>query len=247
MVEQALRIAQASLGPLGHHVHGVGLDRDRFLLSDPGEVSFQGIQGDAAEIKSLAAAENGGQHPLGIGGGQHEHHPRRWFLQGFQQCVEGGGGKHVALVHHIHLPAGLHWCEARTLDQVADVVDTGVGGSIDFDDIESCARRDRGAELAATTGFGGGAVAAEAVERAGQDAGAGGFTGAPWPAEQICGRDAIAAQGMAEGGRNGVLPHQLVEPLGAVLVMQRLVGLAHATGMMPRDYSGFRASGRVEG
>ena len=59
----------------------------------------------------------------------------------------------------------------------------------------------------------------------------------------------LLREGMAKGGRNGVLPHQLVEPLGAVLVMQRLVGLAHATPSDGRETTQrlAGASGRAGG
>ena len=227
LIQQALGIAQAPLGPLGHHVQGFGGDADLFLLGDPAQVPLQGLQRNAAEVEALAAAQDGGQHPLGVGGGQHEHHPRRRLLQGFEQGVEGGGGEHVALVHHIHLPAGLHGCEAGALDQLADVVDTGVGGGVDLDHIEGIACGDAGAQLAHSAGIRGGAVAGDAVERAGQDAGAGGFAGAAGATEQVGRGNAARAQRMGEGGGDGLLPHQLVEALGPVFVVEGLVGRGH--------------------
>ena len=73
-------------------------------------------------------------------------------------------------------------------------------------------------------GFRGRNVAADAIERAGQDAGAGGFAGAAGPAEKIGGGDAAGAQGIGQGGGDGLLTHQLSEPLGAVFVVEGLVG-----------------------
>ena len=164
LIQQAFGVAQAALGPLSHHVQGFGGDADLFLLRDPAQVPLQGIQGDAAEIEALAAAEDGGQHPLGVGGGQHEHHPRRRLLQRFEQGVERRGGEHVALIHHIHLPAGLHRRKARALDQLADVVHAGVGGGVDLDHIEGVAVGDRGAELTGAAGLRRRAIGANAVE-----------------------------------------------------------------------------------
>jgi hypothetical protein len=63
----------------------------------------------------------------------------------------------VALVNHIHLPAGLNGGKAGALDQFADVVDSRVGGGVDFDDIEGIASRNRCAELTAAAGLRGGA------------------------------------------------------------------------------------------
>ena len=227
LIQQAFGVAQAALGPLGHHLQGLGGDADRFLGGDPGEVLFQGLQGDAAEIEALAAREDRGQHPLGIGGGQHEHHPRRRLLQGLEQGVEGGGGEHVALVHHVDLPAGLHRCEAGALDQLADVVDAGVGGGINFDHVEGIADGDRGAEFTGAAGLGCRPFAGHAVERAGQDAGAGGLARTAGPTKQVGRGDPPGAQGIAQGGGDGLLPHQLRKPLGAVFVVEGLVGGSH--------------------
>ena len=234
LIQQTLGITQPALGPLGYHVQGLGCDRDRLLLGDPGQMALQGLQRDPPEVEALTAAEDRRQHPLGVGGGQHEHHPRRRLLQGFQQGVEGCGGEHVALVHHIHLPARLHRREAGALDQLADVVHAGVGGGVDLDHIEGVAGGDRGAQLAHAAGLRGGSVTADAVERAGQDAGAGGLAGAPRAAEQVGRRDPARAQGMAQGGGDRLLPHQLVEALGAVFVVEGLVGRGHG-GRGPRE------------
>ena len=145
-------------------MHRFGGDVDLLLLSNPAQVLFERLQGDAAEIKALAATQDRWQHPLGIGGGQHKHHPRWRLLEGFEQGIERRGGEHVAFIHHIDLPARLHRCKARALDQVADVVDPGVGGGIDFDDIKGATGGDCGAEFACPAGFSGRPLTAEAIE-----------------------------------------------------------------------------------
>ena len=211
------------MGPLGDQVQRFGGDGDLLLFGDPAQVLFEGLQGDAPKVKALAAAQDGRQDPLGIGGGQHEHHPRRWLLEGLEQGIEGRGREHVALVDHIDLPARLHRGKAGAFNQFADVVDAGVRSRVDFDDIEGIAGGDGGAEFAAAARFRRGTFASDAVERARQDPGAGGFAGAPRPAEQIGRRDAVLEQCIGQGGRNCFLAHQLVKPLGPVLVVQRLV------------------------
>ena len=227
LVQQAFGIPQSSLGPLGHHMQGLRCDADLFLFGDPAQVPLQGLQRDPAEIKSLTAAQDRGQNPLGIGGGQHKHHPWRWFLQGLEQGVEGRGGKHVAFVHHVHLPARLHRREAGTLNQLADVVDAGVRGGVDLDHIQGAPGGDAAAELADTTGFGRRIGAGYAVEGTRQDAGAGGLAGASGTAEQVGRGNPLLEQGIAQGGGDGLLSHQLVKALRPVLVVQGLVGLAH--------------------
>ena len=70
----------------------------------------------------------------------------------------------MALIHHVHLPARLHRGKPGAFDQIANVVDTGVGGGIDLDDIECGASRNRGAELTSPAWLGRWAVVAEAIE-----------------------------------------------------------------------------------
>ena len=208
-------------------MQGLRGNADALLGGDPGQVPFQRFEWDAAKIKPLAAAQDCGQHPLGIGGGQHKHHPRWRFFEGLEQGVEGGGREHVALVDHVDLPAGLHRCKAGAFDQLSDVVDAGVGGGVNLDHIEGVARGDACTELTAAAGLGRGAAAADAVERAGQDPGARGFASAAGPAQQVSRSNPAAGQGVAERGCNRFLADQLVETLRPVLVMQGLVGLSH--------------------
>ena len=208
-------------------MQGLSGDLDLFLRGDPAQMLLQSIEGNAAEIKALAAAQDGGQHPLGVGGGQHEHHSRRRLLQRFEQGVERGRGEHVALVHHVHLPAGLHRRKAGAFDQLADVVDAGIGSGIDLDHIEGVAGCDGAAQLTGATRLRRWPIGADAVKGARQDAGAGGFTGAAWAAEQVGRCDPARSQGVAEGGRNRLLAHQLIEALGPVFVMEGLIGGRH--------------------
>ncbi len=133
----------------------------------------------------------------------------------------------MALVHHVDLPTRLHRREAGALDELADVVDASIGGGIDLDHVEGIAGGDRGAELTAAAGLGRGPLAGHAVERAGQDPGARGLAGAAGPTEQVGRRDPTGAQGVAQGGSDRLLPHQLREPLGAVFVVEGLVGGGH--------------------
>ena len=112
MIEEALRIPKAALGPLGHHMQGFWGDLNLLLCGNPTQVLLEGIERDPAEIEALAAAEDRGQHPLRIRGRQHEHHPRWRLLEGFEQGIEGRRGEHVAFIHHVDLPAGLHRGEA---------------------------------------------------------------------------------------------------------------------------------------
>src|SRR6185503_13311765 len=63
-----------------------------------------------------------------------------------------------------------------------------------------------------------------AVERLGQEPGGRRLAGAPRPREQVGVPDPPVAHGVPERGGDVLLPHQLGEPLWAVLAVQRLVG-----------------------
>ena len=105
------------------------------------------------------------------------------LFQNFQKGVEGGGGQHMDLVHDVHPLAdgggGIH----RLVPQGPDLVHTVVGSGVQLQHVQD------GAVLDAQAGGAGVAGAAVlgvlAVDRPGEDLGAGGFAGAPGAGEQI--------------------------------------------------------------
>ena len=223
LIQQTLGVPQSPLGQLGNETNGLRGDVDGFLARNPAQMLHHVGQRNAAEIEALAAGHDGGQHPLGIGGGQHEHHLGRRLFQGFEQGVEGRRRQHVAFVHHVHLPAGLHRRKTGPFDQFADVVHAGVGRRIDFNDVQGISCRDGGAELAGAAGFRRWLRRGKAVEGASEDTGTGRFAGSPRAGEQVGRSNALLLQGIGEGAGNGRLTHQLVEPLRTVAMVDRLV------------------------
>ena len=237
LIQQAFGIPQAPLGPLGHHMQGFWRDLDAFFLGNPAQMLLEGIEGNAPVVEALTAAEDRGQDPLRVGGRQDEDHPRGRLLQGLQQGVKGCGREHVTLVDDVDLPAGLNRGESRAFNQLADVVDPGVGGGVDLDDIEGIAVGNGGAELTAAAGLWGRVIRAEAVEGARQDAGAGGFPRSSGTTKEVGRRNATGAQGIAQGRGDRLLPHKLIKPLRAVLVVERLVGGRHRWRLLALDAS----------
>jgi len=71
-----------------------------------------------------------------FGGCQHENGVRRRLLKRFKQRVEGCRRKHVYFVDDIDFIAALGWLEIDLIAQVADVIDGGVGGCINFDQVK---------------------------------------------------------------------------------------------------------------
>ena len=143
----------------------------------------------------------------------------------------------MALIHHVHLPAGLNRCKSRPFDQLTDVVDAGIGGGINFDHIEGCARSDRAAQVASPAGFRRWPITVLTVQGARQNSRTGRFARTSRAAEQVSRRDPVAGQRLAEGGGNGFLANKLIKALRTVFVMQRLVVGTHAPRALRRGYS----------
>ncbi len=97
---------------------------------------------------------------------------RRRLLQRLQQAVEGLVGQHVDLVDDVDLVARRHRRIAHLLDDLADVVDAGVGGRVHLDHVDVAALHDGAAVLALFLQLDGRPVDFRrlVVERARQDA-----------------------------------------------------------------------------
>ena len=152
-----------------------------------------------------------------------------------QQRVRGALRQHVDLVEDVHLaPAGR--AERRPFVQLADAVDAVVRSRVELEHVEGRAVLDRPTHLAGAARLAVGHV--RAVEGLGEDARRRGLAGASRAAEQVGVRDAVLPNGVAKGPHHMVLPEHLVEPLGAIPAIQRLVTLHSA------DTTGRLADGR---
>ena len=67
----------------------------------------------------------------------------RRLFQRLQQAVEGRLRQHVHFVDDVDLGARHHRLVARALDDLAHVVDAGVGGGVHFDDVDVARFHDR--------------------------------------------------------------------------------------------------------
>ncbi len=182
---------------------------------------------DASQVEPLAAGQHGHRDLPQLGGGEHEFHVRRGFLQRLQQRVERVAGQHVDLVDHEHLGAGLHGAEAGRLDDLAHVVDAGARGGIHFHHVGVAIGQDGDAVRAHAAGIRGwpsGAVRAGAVQGAGDDAGGGGLAHAADAGEHEGVGDAAGGEGVAQGAHHRLLPDQVVEARGAVFPGEDAVG-----------------------
>ncbi len=116
------------------------------------------------------------------------------LFQRLKQGIEGGGGEHVHFVDDIDLVTPLVGGKVDLVAQVAHVVDAGVGGGVDLDQVQEAPLEDGLAVRALAAGTGS-QVIVQAVDRLGQDARQGGLAGAARPGEQVGVRPACRQPG----------------------------------------------------
>ena len=178
LIEDAERITQTAIGLLGNEVQGLRLGLDAFALGDAGQVARDVADPDPPEIEHLAAAQDGGQDLVLLGGGKDEDGVGGRLLQGLQEGIEGRRAEHVHLINDVHLLGAHLRRDLHLQNEVADIVNAVVAGGIQFEDAQAVPFGE------GATG-GAGATGAEvrvqvlAVDGAGQDAGARGLAHPP--------------------------------------------------------------------
>ena len=107
-----------------------------FVLGQGAQLAEQVPQRNPFEIVALAARHNRGQNFLDLGGGKDELDVVRRLLQGFQQGVKGLIRQHVDFVDDDHPKAALGRAVLHPLGNVADVVDPGMRGAVNFQHVD---------------------------------------------------------------------------------------------------------------
>ena len=143
------------------------------------------------------------------------------LLQGLEHGVECRGREHVHLVDHIHLEAPARGRVNRVFQQLTHLVHLGVGGGIDFDEVDETAAVDLDAGRALAAGRGG--YSALAVERLGKDARQRGLAHAARTGEQVGMVQALVLQCIGERAHDMLLPHQRRESPRAPFTGENLV------------------------
>ena len=121
--------------PADGGVDGVVAQLQAGLVADPAQEVDQGVGPEEPELEVLGPAADGGQHLLGLGGGQDEDDMTGGLLQGFEQGVGGGRGQHVDLVDDVDLPPARR-PQGGVGDELPHGVDTVVGGGVQLVDVE---------------------------------------------------------------------------------------------------------------
>ena len=146
----------------------------------------------------------------------------RWFFKRFEQGVERLLRQHVHFVDQIHLHPAARGHVLRVVDQLTDVVDAGVAGRVDLEQVDVAARIDRQAGLALAARVGG--RAAFAVQRLGEDPRDGRFADAAGAGEQESVVHAASAERIGQRTHHVLLPDQFGETLRAPFAGEDEVG-----------------------
>lgn len=169
LVEDTERITEGAAAAADNDIEGAVFDGDFFGVSDFTEVLFHSFGVGKAESVDLGAGGNGNRDFVGVSGRHDENDVLGRFFESFQKGVGGGFSQHMDLVDNVYLVFPFCRGDDGFFAELADIVDAGVGGGVDFDDVE-------------ITVF---ELVVEIVDSVSKNPGNGGFTGATRADEEI--------------------------------------------------------------
>ena len=186
----------------------------------------QNIGLDPAQVKALAARQDGHRHLADLGGGKNELGVRRRLFQRLEQGIERALGQHVHLIDHIDLVARLNRAIAHTVQKIAHIIDASAAGGIQLQHIH-VPTIDDGAAMAALGGqIHTGAMLRFAVEiqGPGQEPRRRGLTD-PAHAGQHKGMGyAPRRKSIGQGADHGLLANQILKGARPIFAGQDLIG-----------------------
>ena len=149
------------------------------------------------------------------------------LFQGLEQRVEGVAREHVHLVDDINLVARRDGAITHAVDNLADVVHTGVAGGIHLHHIDMPVLGDRAAIVANPARIDRGAtgtVNTYTVETLGDDPRRGRLADTTYPGQNEGVRQTPLVQRVLQGADERFLTYEIVEALGAVLAGKNPIG-----------------------
>ena len=222
LVEGRLRVAHAAVRAPGDGIQRGFVDLHPFGGGDASQLADDERGRDPAQVEALAAREDRGEDPLGIGGGEEELHVRRRFLEGLQQRVESRDREHVDFVDDVDFELRRGRREFHRVPQFADLLDAIVAGAVDLQDIQRTPLGDLSHPGIVVREIR--ARAPGTVEALGEDAGERGLPGAARPAEKVGVRDPVRRDGVGQRGRDVLLADDVGKALRPVFSGDDLVG-----------------------
>lgn len=207
-VEYGQSIPEGSIGLLGDNTQAAFLGFYIFLLGNGLQMPHNILHRDAPKIVNLAPGENGRNDLVLFRSSQDENGMGWWFLQGFEEGIEGLLGQHVDLIDDED-PVFSHLrSDPYLFYQAANIIYRIVGGRIELQNVELIIPLLR-ARFSGILGL--------IVDHPGQDPGAGGFPYSAGAGKKKGLSEVIIFNGFQQGLGDMLLPHYFVKLLGTVL------------------------------
>ncbi len=188
-----------------------------------------------AERIVVRAGPDGGDHLLRLRRGEDELQVRWRLLDQLEQGVEALPGHHVGLVDDVDLETARHRRVEGALAQVPRVVHPPVRGRVNLDHVDAAGPGRRQGDAGSADPAGVRSRAGFAVQRAGQDPGAGGLAAAARTAEQIGMMHPAAAQRLPQRFCDVILAFDLGESGRTIPAVERQ---RRGRGTWPRRVGG---------
>ncbi len=221
LVERRHGVAERAAGGTGDERERRVLGLDPLSVGDPAEERHDLRQPRPLEHERLAARPHRREHLLQLGRAEHEHEVGWRLLDELEKCLPGCVGQLVRLVEDVDLRAPLDRLEDDALADLADVVDPALRGGVHLDHVERAAVRDREADRARLVGRGRRARRSRAVERLREDPRHRRLAGPARPGEEVRLPHLVVLDRVLQRPDDRLLADDLVEPLRAVLPVER--------------------------
>jgi len=209
LVEQRQAITQAAIGGTRQQLDTGILIAELLGVQDMPHLASDLFLAEPFEVELKTAREHRHRQFLRVGGGEQKLDVCRRFFQGLEQRIERRLGQHVYLIDQVHLYPTSAGHVLRIVDQLAHVINAGIAGSIDFQQIHEAAGIDIHACAAFATRLS--ASAALAVQAFGKNAGDGSFADATGTGEQKRVVNTVRFQCVGKRPHHMLLPDQFSE------------------------------------
>ena len=222
LVEQGQAVTQGTIGGAGQHLDGFAVEIHLFGGKNVAHLPADLLRGQTLEIELDTARKDGHGQLLRVRRGQQELDVRRRFFERLQQGVERRLGKHVHFVDQIDLVPATRGHVLGVVDELAHVVDAGIAGCVDLQQIDKAACVDVRANAANPAGRRSRALLA--IERLGENAGDRGLADAAGSGEQEGMMDTTAVQRMRQRANHVFLADQFGKLARAPFASEYLIG-----------------------
>src|SRR3984885_14114226 len=227
LVEQRQRVAHRAFGDANDQRQRLRLGDDAFSGANLAQMGDHWPRLDAPQIEANAARAHRDRHLVDFGGRKQKLDVLGRLFEGLQETVEGLLREHVHFVDDIDLGARRNRAIARVLDDLAHVVDAGMGSRVHLDDVDMARLHDRltvdaklghvDTRLVDLAGQG-------IVERAGENAGRRRLADAAHAGQDIGLMDAARGEGIGERAHHRLLADEVLEANRPVFSRQHPIG-----------------------